>query len=130
MKQFKRGILVTTAACVLAAGAAAPAQANSSRGCGGTWGEGQTSCNFRYDGGGIVVRIGKDSGVFGSVRLETGGGATYKLYLVCDALFGPCVMATYSPEDLMPRGTELRCIAHGAQGSGRFGCTSGEEFAG
>jgi hypothetical protein len=84
-------------------------------------------CAFTYDGGSIHVRIGKDSGVFGAIRLESGSGADYQLHLVCDALFAPCMMASFGDE-IVPLGTELRCITDGAIGTGRFSCTSGEEF--
>ena len=98
------------------------------QGCGGMWGDGENACTFDYDGGGILVRIGTTTGVFGSVRLESGDGTERQIHLVCDALLGPCVMASYSTEDFFPIGTELRCITYGAAGTGRFECVSGEEF--
>ncbi len=127
MRRLRIGLLAAAAAC---AAAAAPAQATtgSAQGCSGQWGDGERGCAFNYDGGSIVVRIGKDSGNFGSVRLESGSGASYQVHLVCDAVFAPCMMGTYSPEDLFPRGTELRCVSFGALGQGRFSCASGEEF--
>lgn len=130
MRGMRKGILATVATVAVAAGSAAPAQAASTQRCGGTWGDGEQVCTFDYDGGGILVRINKSDGVFGSVRLETGDGVQRRVHLLCDALLGPCVMATYSPEDLFPIGTELRCVSHGAAGSGRFECVSGEEFGG
>ncbi len=127
MKRVRTGFLTVVAACALAA-APAEAATGSAQGCGGQWGDTKNACAFNYDGGSIVVRIGKDGGVFGSVRLESGSGASYQVHLVCDAVFAPCMMGTYSPQDLFPRGTELRCVSFGALGQGRFSCASGEEL--
>ena len=129
MKRMTAGALAAAAACTIGATAAGPAQAASTQGCGGNWGDGRNACTFNYDGGGILVRINKAGGVFGSVRLVSGEGASWRVYLVRDALVGPCVMATYSPEDLFPIGTQLSCLTQGVAGTGRFECVSGEELS-